>query len=392
MPTVFEQTCLKPGRYVVNGQPRDFTRADLELRARNTKQVLAAGHSIPVLFEHATPGSDEGAPKNPRDARAAAVKNGAGWLKDVKVNERGELVHRLEVTDPVAAEKLAAGSIRFTSPEFRRGWRDGQGREFNDFISHVALTHVPRATDQGPIKPVDGVEQFSLADLCEEVTQMSDGTDGNPDMPKGADKSAEKLTAVLEHLKTLGAALPADTSSENFLDRLLTALLTLEAKKMTDDATKATEEKDADSKLREEQPMQFSLGAVEAKDFGQKLLARVVKQEHKSLTDRLDSLVKDGRITPAMRDGLRKNESDLQFSADGDYLPAFTLPQIVDLLEQSTLPHQATSDDQFSLAVASHEHPDPNWGADATGAKPLTAEQAKAKGDELAKKYPGLYT
>lgn len=415
---LFEQTFLKPGRYGSAGTwDADRIRKHLD----GTRALLSAGRQPPVLFEHAERGSSDGTPKqfsSERDRRADMVKHGAGWLVDVKQAADGSGVYVLDVTDEIAG-KLKDGSIKFTSPEFRPSWRDdASGQEFKNIISHVALTHKPRAIDQGKIEPVgandgaaDPVLRFSLADYEGPIddngdsgsTQFADDgkpfgkskgdggddsageggsgngdsagdptankTPENPDMPKlnSPDKIKQKKEAVLAHLDTIGVGLPADTiecDEEQFLDRLLTSLLTIksaEAKAQAEQAEKdkANEIDDGSEQIKEQQPpMQFSLADAESGELAKsnKLLSRVIRQEHQSLAGRLESMVKAGKITPACRKQLLATEGATQFSAEGDHLPAYTLPQLVEILDKTTIAGMGITDSAI-VQFATEEHP-----------------------------------
>lgn len=65
----------------------------------------------------------------------------------------------------------------------------------------------------------------------------------NPDMPAGADGDAMQLEALLAHAKRRGIVMPADTTLDNLVSRLLTAFMTLneaDAMHEADDAAEAT--------------------------------------------------------------------------------------------------------------------------------------------------------
>jgi len=65
----------------------------------------------------------------------------------------------------------------------------------------------------------------------------------NPDMPQGADGDAMQLEALLAHAKRRGIVMPADTTLDNLVSRLLTAFMTLneaDAMNEAEDAAQAT--------------------------------------------------------------------------------------------------------------------------------------------------------
>ncbi len=370
---VFEQTFLKPGRYFVGRnaagekQYLDLTPDQIRDYAEGTRDLIAAGYRPPVLLEHAAPNTVDGAPVPTRDAKAAAVKHGVGWLRDVKVGEDGTAIHTFDVRDKAVAEQIKSGAIQFTSPELRPAWTDGKGRDHKHIIAHVALTHKPRNPDQSPPMEVADAApalQFSLADF-EGPIQLSDDDAGpdekKPDEPPVVDPPAEKpnedapadsgqeskFQAVLEQVKAqFGIDLVSDTTPENFYDHFLTALKTMAAVK-----AKAEEEAASESETEEEEnpdapgdnltedrgPMQFSLSDAEADSFENKLLARVVKQDHEQRVKRLDAMIGD-QITPRLRSRLLDTQNAMQFSADGEAQPHFTLDQVIDILADA-MPH-----------------------------------------------------
>jgi hypothetical protein len=380
---VFEQTFLRPGRYCVGrdaeGQPklRDFSADELREYVDGTKGMLAAGYSPPVLLEHSAPNSDEG---SPRDDRAAAVRHGVGWLTDVKIGTDGAAIHVLDVKDEDVAKQLKSGAIKFTSPELRPLWLDGKGKTHQKVISHVALTHKPRSVDQGPISLAS--MQFSLADLDglqgeppAEPVQFADDGDKvdppaapepekkSPDAPDtGPDADAGKFNDVLAHLKEIDLPLASDTTPENFIDRLLGALLVSEAAKKSAEAEDAEDDDEGDDppggKIEEEQPqpLQFSLSDAVGGKVPNKLLARVLTDCNERITAKLNGLVGSCKITPHCRDQLLAMAGAVQFSAEGEEVPRLSLTSFLDLLDKSLLPGRLLGN--VTQMATEEEHPD----------------------------------
>ncbi len=413
---VFEQTFLKPGRYFVGRnaagekQYLDLTPEQIRDYAEGTRGLIAAGYRPPVLLEHAAPNTVDGAPVLTRDAKAAAVKHGVGWLRDVKVGEDGTAIHTFDVRDKAVAEQIKSGAIQFTSPELRPAWTDGKGRDHRNIIAHVALTHRPRNPDQS--QPVEVAEaapalQFSLADF-EGPIQLADDDDPGPDKeksddPPAADPPAEnpdapadsnqesKFQAVLEQIKAqFGLDLVSDTTPENFYDHFLTALKTMAAVKAKADGEAAADSEDeegpnpdspGDDITEDRGPMQFSLGDFEADTFADKLLARVVKQDHERRVGRLNSMVGD-QITSRLRGRLLDGQNAMQFSADGEAQPHFTLDQVIDILADS-MPHGSAWGQDDPTQFSAEEHPS---GADYFLPPKDQQELTEAQADEIAKR------
>lgn len=371
----FSQTFLKPGRYQVGPDRfRDFTAEDLQLSIAETTRMIADGNAVPVIYEHPSPGSDAGAP---RQSKADQVRNGAGWLSKLAQGSDGSASHVLDITDSVAARKVAEGSIKFTSPEIRETFTDGKGRTYRNVFSHFALTHKPRMAGQEPLKQVaggvEGALQFSLAD----AVQLSDEDDDenplkkknpedegdddapvvdgasdetpvespaaeaapeveapNADMPPDAN-AGDMDKALVANLAELGAVLPDkfDLSSPNAKEVLLTALKTLVKAKQDSGAEKDNTVEGTET-VEQSAPMQFSLSDVDDPAFENKLLAKVVKRADADLRGRLESLSSSARISSKVKEDLLTMAGSVQFSADAEEVPGISLSQLVGVLEQ----------------------------------------------------------
>lgn len=376
---IFKQTSFRPGRYrigMTDGKPvfRDYKPEDVAKIAEGTRAVLAAKRHVPLLLEHAEPGAADGAP---RDRKAAEVKHGAGWLKDVKIGNDGAMELVLDVADKAIAQKLKDGSVRFTSPEIRSKWIDGTGQEFSDFISHVALTHNPRNPDQSAIVEVAETEtaiQFSLDDY-EGPIQMSDDeqVDGNPDMVQNGSEESQQFDAIKALLRELaGIDLPADSTQETGWRDLLTGLKTLKAVR---DQAKAEEEAnkpnpDTPPEVVENSPVQFSVDDVPT--ISNKLLAKAITSEHAATKARFDALVTAGKCSPGLRDALLTSEC-VQFSDEAELVKTMSVAQVLDLLEAHPLDLAAQfSDDRFFQVI----EPSKDFTAGPTDG--MTDDQAKA--------------
>lgn len=234
---LFEQTFAKPGRvHLGEGVFANITEEFIRTRVNNTAKLLKDGNGAPVLLEHADAKTNEGLPRNKRQILADRIANGVGWLVDVKMKPTGEAVHVLDIKNEEIAKKLRTGEIKFTSPEYRSTpWSDGDGHTYQNYISHVALTHHPRVKAQSEIKELtlDGIPalQFSLADYVEPL-QMSEQT------------AAEKQTILRALLKEI-TYIPdgIEISEADFdLDNLIKVLTGLsEVRKKAEAARQAAE-------------------------------------------------------------------------------------------------------------------------------------------------------
>lgn len=424
----FKQVFFKPGRYHLGGGIyREFTAADVAEHVRGAQAVLEAGHGIPILYEHAAPGSAEGSPvqlsatdpKSRRDQLAKQVKHGAGWVKKVWLTKDGEAAHELEVTDPDAAKGLKNRSIKFTSPEFRSNWKDGKGREFSKLVSHVALTHKPRNLDQSAIEEVvtgaAPAMQFSLADWA----QFSDDDmppekkpddapppdekpeDKNPDLDDSTEEeesaSDQQFQAVLQLLKdSFGVSLPDDCDQDCFVRDLLTSLKTAAAIKEQAEADRATDEDDRnpdddDDLVEEKPPVQFSLADVTEGKVANKLLSAVIKSNHATLAHRIKARQDEGTFPPALVKAIGDRANAMQFSEEGDEFGALKLTEVVDVLEKG-LPNGFYKHlcEDLGEQFSTENPPDELLSQGVNG--DISPAQAKAMVDKQAEHVPLLRT
>lgn len=366
----FRKDILKVGKYHTAGGPVEFTRDDLVAFRDNFRAMKSAGLHVPVIFEHAMPGSADGAPQSARDKAAERVKHGAGWIDQMDVTKDGRLVAQLSAT-PDAAKKLSDGSVRFVSPEIRRNWSDGSGNEWSNVVSHVALTHHPRNTDQTEFVALSCF-QLSMDDLEEEKDKSSE--EANPDLPKDVETDQE-FDALLAQLAATGLPLASNTTPETLVHDLLIALkVSADAKAKSDaDKEEKSDEGGEDDKVVEQQP-----GVSMSMD------SPVMKEIHKGLKkttdDRIDYLIKAGRITPAMRKELRKYGESIQLSATGDITPTLTVCQVLDMLENGTVDGIALSAEvtDGTRQLSAEDHHNPNWydAVDSKGGVDVPKDQA----------------
>lgn len=419
-----KQIGWRPGRYFnkLTGAYDTVTPADTRAYVEGTKKLIKAGYEPPVLLNHAELGSGEGAPKSRRQAKADELRNSGGWLKDVAVGSDGAVEFSYEVTDPAIAAKLKDGSIKFVSPETRKSWSDGNGTVFQNIFSHLALTHRPRSGGQSTPEVTD-VQQYSLEDW--EPVQFADDDDpndpteqtrdeeprsapkdeepadeGNPDIPGSGDDSKQKrrqrIEALLHFMEKLGVALPADTveaEEEQFLDRLLTAMQTANrSKELAKEEATAKEDDMNPNGGKEPQVveqrgvMQYSLEDLDNGKCPNKLLGRVIRQEHETLVKRLDALAARGY--PAIKKKLLDTDGAMQFSTEGEFASVLSLTDVVSMFEEC-LPKDPGFSPELASQFAAEEHPDGE--KHYIGDGPMSPEAAKKFNDDLAKQNPGMF-
>lgn len=313
---------LRPGTYVKDGKLVTVTRDDVRQRLMSLVGLRQVGLHVPLLMEHTDPrrkageglpGQFNGAAFQYGEAAADELKRtvGAVDLSDPRsgINAQGGLDLVFDVPDAPTAKKLHDQRIRFVSPELRPEWIDGKGNRHTNVMTHVALTHKPIQIDQAA-----GFEQVALSSLnapCQlSCTDMEsnfaisvndldvcqfDGTfdddnvdedpertppnappppEPNPNLPKEKNSDEQMMEAINAHLMKLGIRLPEDTTPEEFMRSLLTALMTKVAsddKAAADSATGQGGDDDPDD-VEEKMPLtkQFSSDSNHGK-----LLARI---------------------------------------------------------------------------------------------------------------------
>lgn len=146
---LIEKEVIRPGTYwyrdQVTNEPRKLTVTPDLTRYWHDQgnAMLATGLTVPVPFEH----DFDAHPMTSADK----LKNNAGWVKEYRLKDN-RLIGVVDVQDPEVAKKLP-GTIRWTSP-WINSFMDGNGREWRNVISHLALTTRPRIIDQEPFGDV----------------------------------------------------------------------------------------------------------------------------------------------------------------------------------------------------------------------------------------------
>lgn len=106
-------------------------------------KMLGLGLTVPVPCEH----DFSAHPMTPADK----LKNNAGWVKEYRLKDN-VLFGVVDITDDEIAKKLP-NTIRWTSP-WISSFDDGQGRNWKNVISHLALTTRPRIVKQAPFSGI----------------------------------------------------------------------------------------------------------------------------------------------------------------------------------------------------------------------------------------------
>jgi len=209
---------LTEGQYEVStfegSKKKTFSDEDIKKMANTSTKMLKAGIKIPAPFKHVQEGvfvtPVEEVTESPDPA-----KNAGFWERFyAKKNEHGTMsLYGIidapgKEDDPDSPAYKVSRTVKDTSIGLLPGFKDGKGRSWGEFaVAHVALPVDPIEPDQTNFLPLPDIDAKDY-----EVIAMSRKMIGN-------------VSQVLTLLKDRGISLPADTTNDNFLDRLLVALM-----------------------------------------------------------------------------------------------------------------------------------------------------------------------
>lgn len=283
-------------------------------------RMKSAGQVVPISWDHAET-LDGVKPLSAADwERKRSAKTTVGRVLDFRVlpDDSGAEIE-LEITDPVAQGRAERNEV-FVSPVILDSWRDGHGNEYADPITHVDMVNHPVDHSQGAFEPVETasiacalrmglstqIYKLGASDVADDDEDKDD--DGIPaaldsddsDPSEGAedeDKSVDvgddpaMLKGVIGALSQFNIVMPDDTHTGNFVDRLHTALLTAAAHKKEDQ----TEE----PAVPTENPAVADPGFAAMSNDVRNAIGYAEKQHRRQVEVDLQSLLKDGKITPA---------------------------------------------------------------------------------------------
>lgn len=322
---------------------------------RNARDVcngkLKAGWSIPVCLEH----QDVGPVKLSAAARAAhQVRSTVGYIDQfaIKGNRLRALV---DVADDEDAKVIR--KVKQTSPYMAWNWVDTDKKTWPGYtVAHLAVTPRPRQRFQLP--PSAELSVLSSAPVrrsCHlshgEFRPMPQDTETDTDT---GDTATGDLKGALAALAKRGIALPDDTTSANLLERIIIACTALDGAGGDD-----MEEMDDENVTVSTEPSPVAMSL-------QKQEAQARNLATKSLTSRVNRLVKTERVTPAIGQQLAKElrGAKLSFTTEGDLQP---IPLVAKIEAYEALPvRQAGSvkaDRNTQLSNVSVVDPEPEAGA-----------------------------
>lgn len=182
-----EKEVISPGKYwyrdEATGLPRKLTVTPDLCRywGEQGNKMIETGLTVPVPYEH----DFQAHPMTPKEKllnNAGEVK--AYHLRDILEGDplfdpkrgpvKDSLFSSVEVQDPDVKSKIG-NSIRWTSP-WISSFTDGNGKEWKNVISHLALTTRPRITKQQPFPSIAAA--LSLARPISDISAQSNYKDG----------------------------------------------------------------------------------------------------------------------------------------------------------------------------------------------------------------------
>ena len=162
-----EKEIIGPGSYYYidekTGLPRrlDVTPELTKYWHEQGSKMLSCGLPIPVPYEH----DFEQHPMTPKEK----LLGNAGEVKEYRLKDN-VLFGVVDVRDSEVKRKINEGSIRWTSP-WINSFTDGDGRQWSNVISHLALTTRPRITKQASFPSIAAA--LSLATVTENKVDAS---------------------------------------------------------------------------------------------------------------------------------------------------------------------------------------------------------------------------
>lgn len=320
----------------------------------NTKAMIAAGLKIPAPWRH----DDSAVPAADVALSDDDSRRNAGYWKDFWVEPtNGHLYGKLFVPDTTPSGKpnpeldKIGTSVTEVSPYIKQTeWTDGLNRTWKDFFAHVALVTHPVVPNQENFVPAQaGAFALSLSNvlyrseadmaLAAPPTSTRANADTNslgtlPSNPKpdtaGLDKAGgASITDVLDALREFGLDLPNDTTQDNFAERVIVAIRALKAAKP--DGEGAADSTRQPPKGSSEQPSPIAMNNNPANGSGANnqapnnggaafsfqsrhpefvggevpsdaFLSFATGERRQQYIDRVEELIKSGRITPKYAD------------------------------------------------------------------------------------------
>lgn len=326
---IVRKTLLTPGTYKAPAGSTTITPDRIAGWVDKFRALKADGIEFPVPWGHFRQAA-------PDHKQFLSSRFNAGYVQDMLVGPDGQLDVVLDCPGLREADGKLVGTatmpdgstvetaIKEVSAGIWDAWTDGRGRKHDDLICHVALTTMPVVAGTGDFvglssEPAAQVTYLSTEaamkdekddDLAEDIEAVSKAGEGdpepdvdsllNPATPE-ANPAAERLTRVLGMLAEGGMSLPPDTTPDNFLERLETAvgvlLQSLREQKAAAAAEKAAAAAPLDPLVDEPSPAGMMLSTLVRGDdstpmarFAKQFIRGEVERRRERRTGRIEAL------------------------------------------------------------------------------------------------------
>lgn len=317
-----------------------FTAKHCQRYAEQGKAMLAKGLNLPVCWEHRSDAKPKHLSDDDRKSEKARFGI-AGHVEEIELDSQNRVWANVEIPDEADAKQ--ASKLRFCSPEIDN-FTDGDGHDWGEVITHVALTPRPRQYDQPPIARLSLTGPIRLAFDPEKGNDMADDDKSkkdegkkkkDDDAPELTEKPAadEKIKPLIEALREVGMTVPDEVVD---IDGLVIAIKAGGAK---------PEEDEPLDDMGDDDDLHANVGPTtqsppiglshDSTGIEKAAYDRLCPPERKNLIRRADRLVKQG-LAPVVANKIKADigKVQLSFGTDGSLIPnAVTIK--LDALEEA---------------------------------------------------------
>jgi hypothetical protein len=313
----FRKNIVKPSVYRVNTkegkQIRAVSSEFLKEVCENTREMMAAGIKVPAPYAHKNENGIYPGPVLEQEGKEVDAKTleptvwssdfNAGFWNEFTLDDTS-IAGVLDSSNSDIGETIKDTSI-YVDPEFT----DGLGRTWKNVIRHVALVTNPVEPYQDNFTKIEEGEHalamsFSMSDEVggDPISQVQDSPSGEASDKTEANPSGGDVTEIVKLMdEKFGISFPGDTSDANFLDRLLTVLTSIPNEEEGEDEMlgkpKGSEVQSSPVIMANENTDDKKLEQAELLEAkAQKLLEGYMVQVKSNFTDRINALIKKGKI------------------------------------------------------------------------------------------------
>lgn len=330
MASLLWKDVLWPGEWTFAGNRKlKLKAADIRNARDEGKRMLKAGLDIPWCWEHqpdAAPVELSAVTYASPSARAAWARNTLDYVKDYKVENvpgRGPVLFaaidksRLSATDIDALQKCGKVSCRVDSNFVDAR---GKGTAYRGFtVGHIAITPRPVEPDQGPFHMSRTSEEtFYMGAAVAEKTNDDEDKKGDDAPPAESTEAASDapvapegnsdLTAVAEALRSIGLNIPDEVAD---FPGLVIAIKAGGAPQPAGDPASLGGENGQTTTSAANPPMMMSQADMQAQR------PHIVKSDRREIGQRIDELLKTGRVSPPVAKKLKNEFESFELSYTG---------------------------------------------------------------------------